>query len=171
MSLGGSQNEEVYTQVNIDLFSKFHAVLSRLKNQTNLTGNEIIELLEKGQDDFLPASIFSERKLGILEIIVKYLVEERGLSLNKIAKALQRDNRTVWSSYSNAKKKCPKRLSVVVSDYMVPLAIFRDRRHGVLEALVVYLRDTFNMRYSEIGQLLARDQRTIWTVYRRARAK
>ncbi len=53
----------------------------------------------------------------------------------------------------------------------IPSFIFRDRSLAALEAIVVYLKDTQNMSYADIAQLLNRDQRTIWTTYDRARKK
>jgi hypothetical protein len=53
----------------------------------------------------------------------------------------------------------------------IPASIFRDRELSVLEAITEYLKDRRNLRYSEIAQLLNRDDRTIWTAYRRSKEK
>jgi DNA-directed RNA polymerase specialized sigma24 family protein len=53
----------------------------------------------------------------------------------------------------------------------IPTSIFRDRDLSVLEAIAEYLKDKKGMRYSEIAQLLNRDDRTIWTSYQRAKQK
>ena len=53
----------------------------------------------------------------------------------------------------------------------IPLSIFDDRRLGVLESLVLYMRDTLSLKNSEIAKLLNRDDRTIWTVYNRVNKK
>lgn len=53
----------------------------------------------------------------------------------------------------------------------IPSIIFTDRRLSVLEILVEYLKDEKNLNYSEIARLLNRDDRTIWTVYQRAKKK
>ena len=173
MSYSEQAEEGFHTQIglNVDLFSRFRSALSKLQSETNLTKEEILKVLDKGPDDFLPVSVFSNRKLGILEIIVKYLVEEQGKSLAGIAKILKRDNRTIWSTYNQAKRKCPEHVVAAASEYLIPLSIFRERKLGVLEVLVTYLRDSFKLRYSQIGLILARDQRTIWTVYNRAKKK
>jgi len=57
------------------------------------------------------------------------------------------------------------------TDYFIPITIFQDRRLAVLEALVSYLKDNFKLKYSEVARLIDRDQRTVWTVYRRASLK
>ena len=54
---------------------------------------------------------------------------------------------------------------------LIPSTIFRDRALKVLEVLVEFLRDQKGMNYHEIGLLLNRDERTIWTVYNRAKKK
>lgn len=53
----------------------------------------------------------------------------------------------------------------------IPTSIFLDRDLSVLEAIAEYLKDKKGMRYSEIAQLLNRDDRTIWTSYQRAKQK
>jgi len=53
----------------------------------------------------------------------------------------------------------------------IPSNIFRDRNLSVLEVLVEYLKEQRNMTYHEIAVLLNRDDRTIWTVYNRAKKK
>jgi hypothetical protein len=92
---------------------------------------------------------------------VKYLREERAYPLARIAVLLKRDNRTIWSSYEQAHKKAVDREAG--SGMPVPVNVFSDREKGVLETLVLHLRGK-GMRYSEIGRLLDRDTRTIWTV-------
>jgi len=58
-----------------------------------------------------------------------------------------------------------------VKDISVPVSIFRDRRVTVFERLIEYLRDEQNLRYCKIAVLLNRDQRTIYTVYKRVQVK
>ena len=53
----------------------------------------------------------------------------------------------------------------------IPSSIFTDRSVSVLEAMVRYLKEKKNLTYHEIAVLLNRDDRTIWTVYQRAKKK
>jgi len=53
----------------------------------------------------------------------------------------------------------------------IPSSIFRDRSLSVLEAMVEYFKEKKQMKYSEIARLLNRDDRTIWTAYKRAKEK
>jgi hypothetical protein len=53
----------------------------------------------------------------------------------------------------------------------IPSSIFRDRNVKVLEAMVEYMKDELGLTYHDIAKLLNRDDRTIWTVYSRAKKK
>jgi hypothetical protein len=53
----------------------------------------------------------------------------------------------------------------------IPTFLFKDRSVAVLEALVEYLKDHKELSFHEIAMLLNRNDRTIWTVYRRAKLK
>jgi hypothetical protein len=59
----------------------------------------------------------------------------------------------------------------VKESVLIPSSIFRDRTLKVLEVLVVFLKDEKGMNYHDIGLLLNRDERTIWTVYHRSEKK
>jgi hypothetical protein len=54
---------------------------------------------------------------------------------------------------------------------VIPSSIFQDRQLSVLEAMVEYFKEKKGMRYSEIARLLNRDDRTVWTAYKRAKEK
>jgi hypothetical protein len=64
-----------------------------------------------------------------------------------------------------------KKGSNSVSSVDIPSHIFRDRSVKVLEAVVEFLKEKKNLTYHEIAVLLNRDDRTIWTVYSRAKKK
>jgi hypothetical protein len=53
----------------------------------------------------VPLSVFSNRKVGPLEALSAYLHDEMKLKFSDIAKILKRDQRTIWTSYHNAKRK------------------------------------------------------------------
>ena len=54
---------------------------------------------------------------------------------------------------------------------LIPSNIFKNRSLSILEALVEYLKEKRSLTYHEIAELLERDDRTIWTVYNRAKKK
>ncbi len=56
-------------------------------------------------------------------------------------------------------------------EHMIPLTIFKESELSPFETIVKYLKEKENLTYREIGKLLNRDERNIWTVYSRARKK
>jgi DNA-binding CsgD family transcriptional regulator len=114
----------------------------------------------------IPLSIFN-KKLTILEAIVLHL-KRNNYSLRQIAQLIHRDERNVWHIFTRAEKKHPQKL-ICVSDFLIPLALL-DSHLSAQESVVSFLKKQ-GMKYVEIAQLLHRNQRTIWTVYRRAQKK
>lgn len=57
------------------------------------------------QDIAIPVSVLSDRRLGALEAVTLYLKDEKRLCFHDIAVLLRRDDRTIWATYSNAKRK------------------------------------------------------------------
>jgi len=84
---------------------------------------------------------------------------------------LNRNDRTIWATYNISLRKRKERLVVRESKFFIPVSIFKDRKFSVLEVLVGYLKDKFNLRYREIAILLRRDERNMWTVYNRYKKK
>lgn len=163
-------NNKIYTDFLIDgdMLVNFKNELFQYQNEENITQKEIIELLEKNNEIFLPVSIFENRKLGILEIVVKYLKEEFNYSLKEISIFLNRNNKSIWSSLNQANKKYPDKIVESDCSFVIPLSIFKNRKLGTLESLVLYLRNRYELKFNHIGNILCRDSRTIWTVYDRA---
>ena len=60
---------------------------------------------EENSKIFVPLTIFEDRRLSVLEVLVEYLKEKRHLTFHQIALMTNRDDRTVWTCYNRAKKK------------------------------------------------------------------
>lgn len=142
-------------------------LVNHLKDEHNFTSNKIKELFDM---KYIPVSVFKS-KLGPLESLVKYMKEELELNYHSIAVLLKRNDRTIWTTYSNANKKLKQKLNYSPDDIFVPISIFENRKLSVLESLILYLKDTMALRMPKISSLLGRDNRTIWTVYSRAKKK
>lgn len=56
----------------------------------------------------IPSSIFLDRDVCILEAVIEYLKDKVGMTYHEIAVLLERDDRTIWTSYSRVKKKRAK---------------------------------------------------------------
>ena len=53
----------------------------------------------------IPCSILNDRNVAVLEAISEYLKEKKHMTYHEIAVLLNRDDRTIWTCYSRAKKK------------------------------------------------------------------
>jgi DNA-binding transcriptional MerR regulator len=69
-----------------------------------------ITVKEKREDRVIdiPSSIFKDRDLAPLEAITEHLKDDLGMSFHEIAVLLNRNDRTIWTCYSRAKKKHQK---------------------------------------------------------------
>lgn len=121
----------------------------------------------------LPNTVFFDTNLAILEAVVEYLKEEKRLNYRQIGLILNRDERNIWTIYSRVRKKreTAKRISAPKPKLSVPISVLKDRSLSGFEAIVEHLRDEKKLSFHEIGILLNRDERNIWTVYHRARIK
>lgn len=115
----------------------------------------------------IPITLF-QNNAGYLELLTFYLKDNLGLSLSKIAKTLNRDQRTIWSSYNNAKEKVPK-LKIEKTTTLIPINVFSNRELSPLSNLVVFLSDKKSIK--EIAHLLKKDYRTIWTAHNRTKVR
>ena len=135
--------------------------------------NNEISLGNNMQNDLhnfqIPLSVFQSSASG-LESISQYLKENAGLRYCQIADLLNRNDRTIWGAHRAAKEKSNVHTNFN-SSIKIPLSIFHDRKLSVLEAISEYLKENHSLKFSVIARLLNRDQRTIWTVYKRAKNK
>ncbi|GEM_PF-661295 len=146
------------------------ALLNRLIEKYGLKPEEIIEILKKEPQILeLPVSIFSKR-LSSLESIAKYLIEEKKFTYKKTASLLNRNERTIWTTYSRACKKTPEPV-LVKPGITIPISVISERRLSVLESIVTYLHRELNLSLHQISLIVHRDQRTIWTIKHRAEKK
>ena len=153
------------------------STLEYLKQQ-GLSPEEIIGLINKQlkisakEEVKVPISVFNNDHLGSLEAIVKYLRENLLLSFRQIAELTNRNEVALAVSYRNAKKKLEAKFVVTeISPYSIPVSILKDRNLSVLENISAYLKDNFGLNYHSVAVLLNRDDRTVWTVYQRAKKK
>lgn len=140
----------------------------------DLSFDEVLSILRMMKLDkkkkILPISIFNNKSLSALETIVKYLKENLGLNYKEIAALLNRNYDPIAITYRNSKRKMQSGLDVS-SEQRIPIQIFSNLKLSVLENLTSYLKEELNLTYHEIALILNRDDRTIWTVYNRAKRK
>jgi hypothetical protein len=130
---------------------------------------KLFELLSE-QEILIPLTIFNPT-LSSLETISKYLHENLNISFKRIGSLMNRSEKTIWQAYNFSLKKYDKRFLVTRTSYVIPLSIFSDRKYSNLEAVVLFAKEEYSLRFSDLAAILHRDQRTIWTVYNRALKK
>jgi hypothetical protein len=156
-----------------------------------VSASSAVPLCEAGEVLSLPVVLFAIEELSGLEIVTKYLHEDRGISITRIGELLNRSPKTIWNTYSIASKKSPVHFDLVklkgdsaaiallrdvsanrrLEDVSVPLVVISDRSLSVLESISEYLHDSLHLSFNEIACVLHRDNRTVWTVYHRAKKK
>ena len=163
--------KEVY-----DVEKRLLDTLEHLKEK-GLSSEEIVSTVnrllkvEAKEEVKVPISVFKNEKLSSLETIVKYLRENKLLAFKQIGSLTNRNEIALAVTYRNAKRKLEAKFIEEISPYYLPVSILKDRKLSVLENIVSYLKDTFGLTYAKIAVLLNRDDRTIWTVYQRAKKK
>jgi len=161
----------VYVEENSSL-NRLDSIFSQLSSKYDMDYDNLLQILKRRQSYVsVPASIFNNA-LSPLENVVLYLSRKLCLSQTEIANILNRDHTTIWTTLQNAKKKMKsKEYEGKESDILVPIHIFADGKLSVLESLSVYIKERFGLSYHEIAAMLGKDDRTIWTVVKRAKEK
>ncbi|HLC50430.1 MAG TPA: hypothetical protein VJI97_03300 [Candidatus Nanoarchaeia archaeon] len=140
--------------------------VEELKHSHDISAEEILQKKEI----FIPIGIFNNDKLSCLENTVKYLKENSNLKFSKIAKLLNRSSKTIWSTYSNASKKFPGHFSDLSRNEIIPVSVISNRKLSTFEGIVAFLKSK-NHSNHEIAVMMQRDDRTIWSIYDRAKKK
>lgn len=114
----------------------------------------------------LPISIFSSSLSG-LQAIVRYLHEEKQLTLTEIATLLNRSPKTIWTSYNQTKNQ-----PFIFSENSLHIDVskFATRTLSVLETIVMHLTQ-LGYTNVDVARELNIDPRTTWTIKKRAEKK
>ena len=149
-------------------FEKFSSLVDEITKKHNISVDELMALT--GKKEAIPLTIF-ENDLSPLESVTKYLHEDEALSHKEIGAILNRSPKTVWQAYKFSLKKIPGKLQVKTSPYFIPYNLLGVRKFSILESVVKHLVEDHNLKFSQIADLMNRDDRTIWTVYSRVKKK
>ena len=158
--------------VKKEILDEFNGCIRQFKEKYSLDDYDLVDLIlgKKTEVGYsIPVDVFND-KLGCLEAATKYFKENVDLSFKKIAELVGRSNAAIINSYAKAKLKFPESF-IPKSDLLIPVEIFTNKRLSILENLVVYLKDERCFRFREIGKLIKRNEKTIWTVYNRVKKK
>jgi len=149
-------------------YQTLKTLYTKLKDRYKLTAIDLMSKLDE-KEILIPSCVFN-KKLSTFETIVKYLKENLALSNKEIALLTSKSQKSIWQSYNLARKKLPAVFKVVPSDYYIPISILK-KPLTILESVTIYLKDEFMLNFHEIGITLKRDNRTVWTVYQRAKER
>ncbi len=146
----------------------------KLKDNYNITLNELLTTVKKIKEEkeilTIPISIFNQ-KISPAESLCKYLKENKNLAYSQISKLINRNQRTLWINYRNARRKNKDKFKISKEKQIqIPVDIFSDRRLSILESLILHLKEK-GMKNSEISKMLNKDIRNVWTFYSRAMIK
>jgi len=158
---------------NRDFHSFIYKEIKRIQQKYGLSDDESFDLVSRKtfSQDKIPICIFSVNTLSSFQAIVKFLKENCVLSFKEIGALLNRSRYTIASSYRIAKTKLPLRYLVYSTDYDIPTKLIASRKYSVLESIVLYLKQKYKLRFTEIADIMLLNQRTVWTVYHRALRK
>jgi len=154
--------KNTYNTVIFESSEENEPVLRALQSFIETYRNQI----SRNKNIYIPVDLFSNRRLGILEIVVKYLKENHFLSYAEIAKLTGRNPRTIWTTYNNVQRKYRDSFDEKETEIMIPCSIFVNRTQGPLEALVCYLKDNCEMNCKQISLALNRNYNTVWLSYK-----
>lgn len=139
-------------------FRRLSKILTTIHGYTPAQVRELLDDTER-----IPTSIFTT-ELSPLQAIVTYLHDHKHTPHKTIASLLGRSYRAVWGAYQKIG------INIKESTQTIPLNAFGPQK-SILESAVWHLKERENLRYNQIAALLGKDQRTIWTVYTRAKKK
>ncbi len=147
------------------------SIIHFMKQNQQLALPELINIYsESSPEESIPVSIFSN-KLSPSESLCKFLKDNRTLSFHEIAVLLNRDDRSIWTSYTRASKKQKIFSQPTKDNILIPITIFADRKLSILEHVVNHLNTSHNMSNSKIASLLMKNPSSIATVANRAKKK
>jgi len=114
----------------------------------------------------IPLKLFAIKELGVLEVIVKYLKENTKLTYADIARLLNRDQRTIWTTYSKAAKKHNEQFKIEPNDEFIAITPFSNTKYSPLQILINELTSK-GYSLKDIAKLTNRSYKNIWLTNKR----
>lgn len=147
-------------------------LLSSLEKQHGIHSKDVLRFLIANKESVvrIPVSIFRQG-LSPLQSVVKHLIEDHAYTYSEVSKLLNRDPRTIWNTYKSALRIKPEPFTEEKTSFYVELSIFKDRSLSFLENLCFHMKENYSLTYHKIAVLLGKNDRTVWTVYKRAEKK
>ena len=146
-------------------------ILDEITKKLDLTPEDLKKYISRKEEktETIPLEILKLKNLSSLEAITKYLRENKNKSYKEIGELLKRKHSSLPNSYKQAKEKHPEPINIEKPHQTIPFSVFK-KELSILEAICIFLKKQGH-KYSEIANLIGKDQRTIWTVCNRADKK
>ena len=97
------------------------------------------------------SDIQKNKSFQILKLALEEIKDKYGINSNEILSLVEKKS--------------------VSKEVLIPISIFKVEGLSALETICKYLKEELDLNYSKIALLLNRNDRTIWTVYQRAKKK
>jgi len=170
------QNREK-EDTNLDLASSWDKRLNKVQSRFFELEKELKSLIsslesEKKEADKskIPLEIFSSN-LGALEALVKYLRENLNFKYKYINEISNKSIGALGKTYASASLKQKEKFVIKDFKNSIDIEILFAEGFTVLANIILFLRDSKAMKFSEIAALLSRNVKSVWTVYHNAKEK
>ena len=164
------QKSKLFEELLFETIEKKYAIKTGeiIKIKNKLLENKNIN---RNYIESIPVKILQFKKISSLEAITKFLRDNKKLPYNTISQLLNRQPKSLASTYNIACKKMPESFSTDIDEdkSRIPFTAF-SKNLSILEAICNYLH-TQNHTYADISRMLNLDPRTVWTVCNRANKK
>ncbi|MFQ5475241.1 MAG: hypothetical protein ACE5DM_05390 [Candidatus Nanoarchaeia archaeon] len=159
---------------NSDKIKQVFSTLVHLFKDQGLSPQQLMNMYQRTDQPIdksvVPVSVFAT-SLSPSESLCKYLKEVHDLTYKEISLIINRDERSVWTSYRRSQEKGAALFTSLATDILIPVRIFADRRLSILEHVVLYLKEKTGVTSYKIAKMLNKTPSVIYTIHKRAIAK
>ena len=113
------------------IYEALMPLIRHFKEDYDLSKEDLVNMYEDVEKIKVPLRIFS-RKLSPLEALVMYLKKNLGLRYHDIALELNRDDRSIWKTYQQAKSKSKSSFELRKNELIIPISIFKNRNLSII---------------------------------------
>ncbi len=159
-----TRSSKAETSAAIELLEQF----SQAQRIASAQGKDLSELLAAviTQGISIPATEFASDRTP-LETIAVFLATT-GYKTSEISAATKRPSGTITHALQSARKKKPATKQNRELPYNIPVSVMHDTRISPAEAVIAYLREHYALPNITVANILGRDQRNTWQLYKSA---
>ncbi len=97
----GLSTKEIAKKLNRSYKTIYQSLKERTKNRLK----EPEDKNNLQNNIFIPINLFKNRNLSIMEIVISHLHKEKGLKFSEISRMINKDPRTVWTTWNRSEIK------------------------------------------------------------------